>query len=1361
MKAKKLKTFAIPVIEAIWPSEKDYRGENNEQNKYFFTSVKSSEHKRFSIHQSKYLGYYKIIPLNISNVSVSTSKEGGSFNISFSGDYLYFGIRDILPPHLYIALKNQKVGIENLQEQYPFLEKILIGDPEIKEHYITNYATIAEFINELDTVSIYLVNIPEVVSLGGDTQKKVFPIELWLGSNAGRTKEPETKSLISAQAKTLYNYGLSESDVQELKNVLKTNNLSSLLYFWRKFSHNFLVQYRAQASLMLLLEKNPPIKEEISAFSGTKINEDLMLSIGNVLYWKYFDAIVKEIKIKQSNQNAKGKIETCIERYYNSNTYVSKIITFTAFEHIRAVLDNIFPGKITPGLCYERNKSIESSGKFKAILEAILIENLFRVLAPQALASDSREQIQSFIEIINRALKERKIKHEFSIEGYISGIKTLLEHIQDIYQNINISQKEAFIELEKYKIKDQFKLPISGDGIGLVFRGHITSIKKNISITENNAEIDISISGKGFELPLERHEVYADLTSIRFLAHPLKKFFVNISTPVDATEFLLNTFAPKKIKVRKVNKSNKEEIKILLESRGFDVYYDLVNPKYLVEHGNVIAPSYDATYDELIVYTPLHYVSDVLLQRLKSVYNKIALKQRFLANANVNIPDISIINVIKNIISSNSVYRVFVDSIGYLHIIFDPVNIMSTFSLSLNPPITEKNTISLSTASDEGNITTFVEVQPASFGISSPSETGLATLYGRSVAPAIKDVYTTTNYINGNSPQVKQFLIEGAKIIDKKLKNSIRFENLNKDISKRVKTLSSFINKQSSGKILESLRGKTEKKTFSTQDQIVTVKESLQTQEECGEEVKIIQNSNPSIKVVTTTKSIDIPIDLFVPKELSFIFTVSKETLNDFLNNVNLFMEPKTAGNFREEVVNISSLIEDTCQEINSLGRKLLNLGEGSNLCFYENYNLFALAMILGLNSDLLDRFIKNIEIKVSEKLSLQYPYREGNTKISGTQIYFKDFYYYAIPTNIQETVASLSLILENVSPDLFIYGLRTKRYLDAFVAVGDNLKNEKRISAQKAEIIRKLNSYPLETAKATVIGDTYYIGFTTLIVNEKLPPQKNAYINRKLIKDLQDDISYIASDKNIIIGINEIVEDKNFAQVMKNLIAKIPGYSPPIPSSKKMVADYLLSALQKYLGLSGLENPTTSYFVPLWWIYNISDTFISEYIRILARTPYYHLPNTKREIFENYLYKFMIENEEKISLFSKYLKPQNYLVSQGHIEEVSYTWSINNGFTTTVAMNYLRPAVYTYLPLKTGDKLVLGYVVINSALSKYNESGEKNKFLNQEDYRNIIEEFREQKAELYKFYKNTLNFVELKNKANILSLLEDVDYEV
>lgn len=1359
MKSYKLNTNAIVVIESIWPAKDDYRGETAELNKYFKTFVQSEIHQRASVYQSKYLGYYKIIPLNISSISVTNNKEQNSFNISFSGDYLYFGTDENLPPHIFFVLQEKLVNINNITSNYPFLEKLLNGDSNLKYHFVTNYATIAEFISEMDTVSIYLINAPENISLRGNPKQNMYPMEIFTGANPGRTKEPETKALKNEQNRILNNYGLSENELGEIKKAIESNDFSSLIYFWRKFSLNFIVNKKSHALLGQLFPEvaRDFIEKEKTTYQKPDTINDLYNTIGPLLAFRYFPLSLEN----------KDKVGACIEKYYSKGNYVSKVISFSGFEYIRALLDDIFPGKVTPGLCYERNPSIERNAKFKAILEAILIENLFANIAPLALAATTSDEIKSFLQIINKVSKEKfnkfNIKHEFTIDGYIAGIRSLAELLVQHYNPLTSKNIEREIDvIGKYRFKEKFNIPISGDGISLVFRGHITSVRRNLTISEGNADIDITISGKGFDYPLTRHEVYADLTSLRFLTQMIKRYSVNIQTPTDAIDFLLETFAPKKVKIKNVE--GEEAIRTILESRGFDVYYGIVTPKYLVETGNVIAPSYDAPYEDLIVFTPIHYVSTDLLKRLKVVFNEISLKQNFLANANVDIKDQSIFENIKSIIAASSYYRLYVDQLGYLHITFDPVNIASTFSLSLNPPITESQTISLTTASDDSNITTFVEVVPASFTINSSSEASLTTLYGRSVAPPIKDVYSVTRYLNPSEAKLKSFLKEAAKIVDSRIKQSLN-DQLDANIKKLLLAQKTFINKKPPHEILDALRGGTEKKVFSTEDLTSTIVTKKAIKDDCGEKTEIIENQTIQDKQTLIKREVEVPKDLFSPTEISHIYTYSPESLLNVLDTNSFFLQVQTAAYFKLTVINLSKLASLTCQSLNSLAQAKFGLSEYANICTRGNYGIIALVMLLGLHDELLDKLLPAIRIEVSEKITEKYPY--NNTAWTKEGIYFADFFYYAIPTNIHPTVTSVRLLLQNVSPDLFLYGLRTKRYRDAFVALGENLKNENRVSAQKAEIIRKLNSKPIQTAKATTIGDTYYFGFTTLVVNEKLPPLREGFINDKTLNDISDDLSYVSSDKNIIIAVNEIVEQENFVAVVKNFVPNIPGYKPTLPTSKNEVALYLQRSAEKYLNYArtfGINNPPANFYVPLWGIYDSDDLLIQEYLKYLAAVPSYTLPGKKSVDLDNMFAKLIKESFSRnrthlLSSFQKYLRPQNYLVAQGHIEEVNFTWAVSDGYKTTISLNYLHPAMFTYLPLPNGEKLILGYAVLDSPLSKYRESGLLNRFFSHgNEYINVIDEFRKQKAEFYKFYKSTLQIIESKSKIKLLSIINMIE---
>mgnify|MGYP001211791021 FL=1 len=1337
------KTYAVVVIESLWPSREDYRGEG--ENIVFSSGAKNYELLKFSPLQSKYSGYYKIIPLNILSVNTSFSKEGGNFNISFTANNLLFLSDRELPDRIKKILESTSTRLENFPiDQFPFLEKVLVGNDKLRVGYITNYNVISQFIRELDTVSIYLVNIKE--NLSNDL------LPLYIGKNPGRTKQAEAAQLADKKNKILVSLGISKNELKFVDDVLKSKDLKNMLFYYRKFSYPLIINRFFKALNIHLFSLNSEFRNKIYQQelnnAETEDIENFINLFGRTIFEYYF-----------KDRNARKQIKSCIESYYKANSVLSKLISWTAFETLRLKLNESLG--VSPGLCFSRNSKVEEERKFKTILNAIVIDNFLYEYANKVLGSESQEELEFGINFINNILGNNL----FSLEDYLLGIHSLLSiFVKDFYNTESNTE-----EIEISDIQEELTINNSGDALSLVFRGHITDISRSVSINENSSDITISIKGRDFSHPLRNHEVYADYTSIKFAAQPLENYSVKILTPVEAVLKIMNSFAPQKINILELDRET--FLTSVISSRGFDTFYNAGTQNILINQGNVVAPSYDAQFDELSIFTPIHYISLDFIQMVKNAFDTEGILQKFLANVNVDISDGPLFDVLKRVISSNSAYRIYVDHLGYLKIEYEPAHISFPFSLSLNREIDDYYTFSIEHSSSESNITTFVEVIPKSFGTSSPSSMGIASLYGRSIPPTIQELYSTIEYIDSNKDKFVEFLSEAVKLLDNKLKDHLiqREGEYEKEVFNELNKLNTFINQQNNNDLFSALRGLTKKESVSQQiSSIDIVTETTYREDFCtGEKIP-----NTSYTIQESTKTIqtqvEVPINLFKPEVLSNIFNVGRIDEKFFYTNVDheyykLFA--KSFATLNEYYVNKIALLNDICPKLNAIARTKFKLSSSANVCFEENLDVLSSLMVLGAKfelygktdrenatlGNLITNIINSIRIKSSEnifKINLSKVDENKNQTIS----YLKDFYAYFIPfSDISNVVKNENNILKNLSPDLFIYGLRRKTFSDAFISVVDSLRNEERISAKRAEIIRKLNSKPINTAKVSVLGHNYFVGYTTLLINEKLPPLNDAFISQKTLNDINDDAKFVKDKENLIIYINEKVLTKRFSEIYNKLLPQIPGYNPPSKVDEETIINYFTEGIKFILSFN-YDYVPYQYWVPLWGVYtkeSLENINLGDYVKILLTELLYHVPEKQQDSSEysELLFRFISNNQQYMHIYQEYVKPQNYLVAQGHIENVEHSWSLGSVYTTNVGLNYLLPAIYTYLPLGK-KKIIIGYVVIDSPLSKFNESGQYNKFLKDEEF---FKYFRLLKRLYLNFYENELNFV--KNNA-VLSLL-------
>lgn len=1352
-KLKVYRTYAVVVIESIWPRYLDYRGESKQKNLIAKIEKENQEDLKFSTYQDKYLGYYKIIPLNVLNINTSSSKEGNNFSVTFTANKIIFYAEGIIPERLKILLENEPKTKIPLKE-YPFLEKVFSGTTQEPEVYITNYNTIANFINELDTVSIYVINTPEKISLNIPDRNLATFIEVFTGANPGRLKQPELESLSNASLKLLHDLGISVNEKQYLKNI---ETLDQKIFYFRKFSLNslFKTQNKFNNYEFPLEDKEKTKNKELELLKNTESPVDFINYFGKDIYENYF-FMNKDERVK--------KLKTCINNFYSSSRY-KDILSWSAYETFRIRLRDTLG--VPSGLCFESKTDDETRKSFTKILDALLIENLLYINAPAVFEKESYQSVEEAIKLVVPKEKIPPVCVDANcINTYAVGVDEFLKVLEKKIKNLG--GQHTFIHLPD--LNENIKVNFSGDGIGLLMRGHITSINRLLRIAENEADLTISISGKGFEHPLNRTEIVPDLVSLKFAVVPFTNYSVQINTPIDAIRYIIESFAPYRVDIQEIDDQNLYSA--IIFSRGFDVYYAPV-AHYLINQGNIVAPKFDAKIEELAIFTPLHYASLSLLNYLQHSFDKLAASQKFLANVNKTLSKASVMDNIKNIVGKGSMYKVYIDHLGYLRIEFEPVNIAAPFSLNLNPPIIEENTFSLDINSSEDNVRTFVEVYPSSLGLATPSESGIASIYGRSTAKTIEQMYSSSTSVNIKSVQPEKyinFLKKAISIIDAALKNAIieQTNEDNKKIENELRKLKSFVNNQSKDKVMDYFKNKTEKQTVSSTydgQEVVTKKEK----DYCTGEVKEYQ------EVKNVTKNFvgqaNLPVKLFKPDILNFIYDVRgiNQSYWDSIFYKEELITP--IASFNQAFIGMRKLFDLTCKNIDQSAQQILNLPKDVTLCYEENFDLFASLMVLGRTDEVLGNynntgseygrlvtnFINSTSLRTSFNIfNVSTGVFVKDSKNSMNTDYILDHFAYVLPYT--DLTVKGDYIYKNYSPDMFIYGLRTAVFEDAFIAMYDAVKNEDRLSAKRAEVIRSLNSSPINVAKATVYGDVYHVGFTTLVVNENLPPLKG-YINEKVLSDINVDSAYLKQEKNLIVYVNEIIETNTFKELYANALPKIYGYNPPSNVTYDTVIEHFRQAIKYILSKSKINNVPTDAYVPLFGVYSsgsLSNPALKGYLDFFVDEPYYRSPSYQPLLSQetDKFIKYIEQYGQYVNEYREYLKPQNYLVAQGHIENVETNWSIGNVFTTTVGLNYLFPALYTYVPLNN-RKIILGYVVLNSPLSQFEPSGVIKEFFKDSDWMDIL---RTQKQDYMNFFKNALGFI--KNKAKLIAIEASLDKE-
>jgi hypothetical protein len=1354
----------LVVFESVFPGNLDPRDRDSYQGDLYFNegfgNTSGNSLYRTSQYQSKYLGYYKIIPLNVVSISTSASKEGNSFTVELLPDYVYvlYDNIDYLPKEIRDAIGEK--DLDSNLTLMSYLDSFLLGtytSSTTLQSALLPRINLSSVLSPMDTVSIYIARIPEYIS---DSLEPIF-----FGRNPGRIKEIDFRKIANDKAvKYLYEAGVNISDLVKLLD--RPASLYEKLYVFRKYSPNFLITQVGLGkdgilgTLVVKVYGNSDHRKSIweqekKLFQNfpDSVTEAQQL-IGSILARKYVFAL------RRDNRNVViNNILSNIDSYYKSNP-ISNFISWSAYETMLSIFAQMF------GENYINYKSPSFRDVVLPILKSFVIENLFKDAYPTVLYSYEDSEIKNAAKKLSDYLANLGVREVFGKNSpdniytvYKEGISTLFNLVIKNIKAINNSgflkdniKAEEFIDEKVEGIA--FRANQSGDGLALVLRGHITSISESFSISLGAASKSFRISGKGFEHPLDTHEIFFDKVSIKLVSQPVENFSVAISDPISAAKRILKNFAPQRV-VGKDLDVDTLNVKIV-QDRGFDAFvkvrgrYGDSPTKYpYIIHGNTLAPSYLADYSDLKIFTPIHYVSTNLMSSLESTYRGLTNAQSAFLGINRNLPDrSSVLRAIKDAVSYNSLYRVFVNQFGELNLTFDIASISIPFSLSIIPPITDESFVSGELSIDERNVSTMVEVIPTSFSVTAPSSPSLPIFYGRSTAEALYDlaeVYEMKTFDNFKDEGFLKFLDAATSKVGENVLRAIkkRISELEKkkrtsyeeNLLQSLKAIDSIVNKTPRNKINIFLKGETITVQKDVKVSIPIEKETAGntiTIDTCfGEKETIVQKETQieikeEVKKVQQTES----VYLFESNpELEKIYFVARESFLYYLSSAPdvYFYSPVSLKN---EILNVST--SDLCAGLNEYASKYLGAKE---VCFKENIDALLTFMAVGIkfpgkeyknnSNDELNKFIKNyvrrLEIKT---LSLPikgsrnlYEPLSSNVVIEKSFSYFKGFFNYIIPSPDIKDINKDKLFLTNISPDLFLYGLRTKTFQDSFIGVIDSYRNEDKISTLRAEMYRVLNKEPMKTLKATIVGNpNYYPSYTTLVVLEEFSPLKG-YITQKTFKQLSE--FDLKQNYRTVVAVNEIVDNPKFQKLYPSLLPKIPGYTPPTNINSSVVEKYLLNSINYILSNSKIKQFPAELYIPLFGVYENPKpkTLVGDFIESIFEYLDLQFPDKAQQrhstVYETLL-NLAINYGEFLSDDFEYLKPQNYLVAQGQIESVSHSFSVEGSFDTNLNITYLLPAIYTYIPYK-GKKLILGYVVLESPMYLYNDFGNKNNIINLE----------------------------------------------
>lgn len=700
MKTVKYITYPIVVLESVWPKVPEelpkIAGPDGSATSILKTFGNSGE----------YTGYYRVIPLNILNINTTSNLNGHNFTVTFDASYVFVELdvsNNAFPPKLISDIRANALS-EDAKDLH-----VLIGvlgnrnpqrpSPANLESYIVPYETIANLIDELDTVTIYqiseedLFDFDSLLRIGGGSFSRISPSNADGSIRAARSvglpeAHPRLKTIndkilifrsflsgigvltyFDLAGRATYPYDLTRGDYRKTAKAIQLKALDT--YYNKKGAYEELLQYFPEVVAQKLA-------------TGTITQEQITSELSN---------------------------------YYSSNSKVSFLLPFGFYKAIEIALAEILGSK----------RSIRAIATTAAI-DAILAK--YNPALFSKLREDTFEpnNIQNAIEFVNSL----KIPKTIVVDDYLVGLNHFSDLLDDFYGQI---ENRINQQLYDTTVNDTIELPISSETPFTILKGHVTNVVTAASVSNGAFSKNITIHGEGLELPLKRHTVFFDAASANrlYLQLPTQLSVVN-STPIEAAKHIINTFMPEYVKLEELSRNDTHEA--VQGLRDFSVFVEDYGKK--ISKGALIIPDLLKSTQDTYIFAPISYISTDYLSNIQSAFDEIAIYERK-GQVITQAPEGPVATVLDEFLGKGSIYNWHVDELGYLRVRFELGQAIVPTDTVLSPYITDKELVSINTAMDESRIYTDVEVVPKGWSFTSPSEGNLMGIFGRAVAPSVAE----------------------------------------------------------------------------------------------------------------------------------------------------------------------------------------------------------------------------------------------------------------------------------------------------------------------------------------------------------------------------------------------------------------------------------------------------------------------------------------------------------------------------------------------------------------------------------------------------------------------------------------------
>lgn len=752
-KPKQLFTYAIAVFESLWPKLTDSMGD--ERPKLVGDGTAASIYKHSS-GQNEFSGYFKLIPLNLMQVEVSSSVKGHQFSLLLDSSLLYVEadpkslspkLAEYLMTHALpesTANSDLLVGIMEgfSRDAYSSMESL------DSTKYILPGSVFSQLVSELDTCTIFMVNDlgsfveDELIRLNGGSFSRINELDI---SESGRSlldmgilptqglidTTLVTDSILAFRSflsnKNLYlTSGLAGGVTYRLYSPSKEGGLATEMKRFQELELKAITTYLSEVS-----EGDEISREE-------RAESTFGQEVGPLIASTY----LPQLRRKKSGV-ASGLSEE-VKSYYSTNP-ARFLVPWSVFKTATIQLENSLGGEGVVGL-----DDIAYSVAIDLIASS-LVPAEYTQSGTQSHYADSLGSIKNFID----EKYGLEGSEQVSVSKYLVGVQTFAGFINKTLQEVNRDLSsleryspdaivhsdltEAFTDvLEAQKLLGDLNTPASAHTPGLVLKGHITGIETTSSVSEKAYTKAITVKGEGLELPLKRHSIFFDNINRG------KELFINFmrmgltqSSPIDAAVMVMETFAPDFVKIREANTEEVADQNDYMKNSA--VFRSGAGT--IVDHGTVIYPSAHSLPEDALLATPIHYVHLGYLKAIKDIFDEVALNEYIKSQIPKPLEQTNIYNVLSGILGPSSAYTWYVDEFGFIKVRYENAAAVSPSLTALSPMISDDNILSLTTSSSEESVYTLVEVVPHALSMASPSEGKIPGIFGRATPPTVEDYY--------------------------------------------------------------------------------------------------------------------------------------------------------------------------------------------------------------------------------------------------------------------------------------------------------------------------------------------------------------------------------------------------------------------------------------------------------------------------------------------------------------------------------------------------------------------------------------------------------------------------------------------